>query len=158
MRRRLPLGCSAFLILLAALLFEGCSIPRWPVDAPMTSPFGLRLRGIQPRIHHGVDLAVPEGTPVRAMRRGRVIRAGWASGYGWMVMIDHGRGVYTLYAHLSEVRVREGEGVKNRAVIGLSGSSGNVTGPHLHFEIWRRGWPEDPVPLLGGMPGGKARK
>lgn len=139
-------------LFLALLILEGCSIPRWPVDGPMTSPYGLRLRGWKPGLHHGVDVAVPEGTPIRAMRRGRVIRAGWASGYGWMVMIDHGNQVLSLYAHLSEIRVREGERVDGRQVIGLSGKSGNASGPHLHFEIWRRGWPEDPVMLLGGPP------
>jgi murein DD-endopeptidase MepM/ murein hydrolase activator NlpD len=120
----------------------------------MTSPFGLRLRGIRPTLHHGVDVAVPEGTPIRAMRRGRVIRAGWANGYGWMVMIDHGGEVLSLYAHLSRVQVETGQKVDGQQVIGLSGKSGNARGAHLHFEIWRRGWPEDPVPLLGGTPPG----
>jgi murein DD-endopeptidase MepM/ murein hydrolase activator NlpD len=118
----------------------------------MTSPFGLRMRGLRPGLHHGVDVGVPEGTPIRAMRRGRVIRAGWATGYGWMVMIDHGGDVLSLYAHLSTIQVREGERVQGQQVIGLSGKSGNASGAHLHFEIWRRGWPEDPVPLLGGPP------
>jgi murein DD-endopeptidase MepM/ murein hydrolase activator NlpD len=86
------------------------------------------------------------------MRRGRVIRAGWAGGYGWMVMIDHGRDVLSLYAHLSEIRVEVGQRVDGQQLIGLSGSSGNARGAHLHFEVWRRGWPEDPIPLLGGPP------
>lgn len=161
--QRHPLRCTRpfripFLVLLmvvTVLVLEGCGIPRWPVAGPMTSPFGVRLRGWRPALHHGVDVAVPEGTPVRAMRRGRVIRAGWASGYGWMVMIDHGGQTLSLYAHLSEVRVQEGQRVQGQEVIGLSGKSGNVTGPHLHFEVWRRGWPEDPVPLLGGPPGNR---
>lgn len=152
MQRRLRRGLLSVSFLLLVLAVQGCSIPRWPAAGPMTSPFGLRLRGLRPGLHHGVDLAVPEGTPVQAMRRGRVLRAGWATGYGWMVMLDHGGGVYSLYAHLSEVRVREGERVGDRGVIGLSGRSGNASGAHLHFEIWRRGWPEDPVPLLGGIP------
>lgn len=152
MRRRLMRGAWPGVILLLVLAVEGCSVPRWPATGPITSPFGLRLRGLKPGLHHGVDLALPEGTPIRAMRRGKVLRAGWARGYGWMVMLDHGGGVYSLYAHLSEVRVREGDRVGDRAVIGLSGRSGNASGPHLHFEIWRHGWPEDPVPLLGGRP------
>jgi murein DD-endopeptidase MepM/ murein hydrolase activator NlpD len=118
----------------------------------MTSPFGLRLDGIRPDLHYGVDIGVPEGTPVRAMAPGRVVRAGTMSGYGLMVMIDHGRGVLTVYAHLSELRVTVGQEVRGRDVIALSGRTGNVTGPHLHFEIWRRGRAEDPVPLLGGFP------
>lgn len=152
MRRRLLRGTLPWFVLLLVLTVQGCSVPRWPTSGPMTSPFGLRMRGLRPGLHHGVDIAVPEGTPIQAMRRGKVLRAGWASGYGWMVMLDHGGGVYSLYAHLSEVRVKEGERVGNRTVIGLSGRSGNASGPHLHFEIWRHGWPEDPVPLLGGKP------
>jgi len=152
MRRRLLRGAWPWLGLLFVLAVEGCSLPRWPVSGPMTSPFGLRMRGLRPGVHHGVDIAVPEGTPVRAMRRGKVLRAGWAQGYGWMVMLDHGGGVYSLYAHLSEVQVKEGERVDDRAVIGLSGRSGNASGAHLHFEVWRHGWPEDPVLLLGGKP------
>lgn len=158
MRRRAsrslhPLG---MIILLVGLLLglEGCSIPRWPAPGTMTAPYGLRMRGIRPALHHGVDIAMPVGTPVRAMRRGRVIRAGWASGYGWLVVIDHGRQVLSLYAHLSELRVEVGDQVMGQEVIGLSGQSGNATGPHLHFEVWRRGWPEDPVTLLGGPPPG----
>jgi murein DD-endopeptidase MepM/ murein hydrolase activator NlpD len=156
MSGRLPRGLLISLILVVSIIIlGGCSIPRWPVGGTMTSPYGLRWRGIRPGLHHGVDVAVPVGTPIRAMRRGKVIRAGWSRGYGWMVMIDHGGQVLSLYAHLSEVQVREGERVDGQQVIGLSGQSGNASGPHLHFEVWRRGWPEDPVSLLGGPPPGR---
>lgn len=135
------------------LLVAGCSVPRWPVTGTMTSPFGLRRAGLLTfDIHRGVDIAVPEGTEVRAMAPGRVQFAGTMSGYGRVVFIDHGQGVRTVYGHLSEVRVRTGDEVTGRPVIGLSGSSGRATGAHLHFEILRGGRAEDPVPLLGGLP------
>lgn len=136
------------------LALGGCAIPRWPVEGSMSSPFGVRLRGVRLDLHRGVDVAVPVGTPIKAMTHGRVVRAGWAGGYGWMVMLDHGRGNYTIYGHLSEVHVRTGEEVRGGQVIALSGKSGNATGAHLHFEVWRGGRPEDPVPLLGREPKG----
>lgn len=141
-------------LLLLVLLVGGCAIPRWPVEAPVTSPFGIRFRGLRPDLHRGVDLGVPTGTPVRAMAPGRVRFAGTMSGYGTVVWIDHGGSVLTVYAHLAELRVRTGDAVEGRAVVGLSGSSGDVTGPHLHFEVWRWGRQQDPVPLLGGFPAG----
>lgn len=138
---------------LLALLLAGCAIPRWPVDAPVVSRFGARREeGLLPRIHEGVDLDVPAGTPVRAMRPGRVRFAGERGGWGRVAIVDHARGVTTVYAHLSRVDVRTGERVKGRQVVGLSGSSGNAEGPHLHFEVWLDGRPADPVPLLGGEP------
>jgi murein DD-endopeptidase MepM/ murein hydrolase activator NlpD len=140
-------------ILVAVIaLLAGCALPHWPVEAPMSSPFGLRFDGIMPDIHHGVDIAVPTGTPVRAMTSGTITFAGTQSGYGNVVYIDHGGGVLTLYAHMSRLDVRAGDRVGHDHVIGLSGRSGNVTGPHLHFEIWRWGRPEDPVWLLGRHP------
>ena len=139
----------AFLLLSTA----SCAIPRWPVDAPMTSPYGLRFRGILPEIHRGVDLSVPTGTEVRTMTSGRVTYAGWMNGFGNVVWIDHGGRVVSIYAHLSEIRVTQGQRVGGRDVIGLSGASGDVSAPHLHFEVWRWGREVDPVPLLGGRPG-----
>jgi len=143
----------AWLTAAAALLAAGCAVPRWPVDAPLTSPFGLRLRGIHPDLHRGVDLGVPEGTPVRTMAPGTVRFAGTQAGYGKVVWVDHGSGVLTVYAHLSELRVRAGDRLGARDVLGLSGSTGDVSAPHLHFEVWRWGREVDPVPLLGGRPG-----
>lgn len=120
----------------------------------MSSPFGLRIRSgdLLPSIHHGVDIRVPEGTPVRTMAPGRVRFAGTMGGYGQVVWIDHRGGVLTVYAHLSRIDVRTGDAVAARQVVGLSGRTGSATGPHLHFEIRRRGRPVDPVPLLGGFP------
>lgn len=141
-------------ILAAALVLTlaGCGLPRWPVDAPMTSAYGLRFAGILPGAHKGVDLDVPHGTPVRAMADAHVRYAGPMSGYGNVIWLDHGGAVLSVYAHLSEIRVTVGTLVRGGSVIALSGSSGNVTGPHLHFEVWRWGRPVDPVPLLGRKP------
>lgn len=145
------------LLLLALLISAGCAIPRWPVDGTLTSPFGLRADGLRLGVHRGVDIAVPAGTPIRAMAPGTVVFASSMSGYGRVVILDHGRGTRSLYAHLAEIRVDRGQRLTDRAVIGLAGSSGNATGPHLHFEILRGGGAEDPVPLLGGFPRPSAR-
>lgn len=118
----------------------------------MISPFGMRREGWLPGVHAGVDIRVPTGTEVKSMAPGRVRFAGTMTGYGRVVWVDHGPSVMTVYAHLSEIRVRTGQDVGAREVLGLSGSSGNARSPHLHFEIWRWGREVDPVPLLGGFP------
>lgn len=135
-----------------ALLAAGCTIPRWPVQGPVTSPWGLRLRGWSPEVHRGIDLAVPDGTPVRAMEGGRVEYAGTMRGYGLVVILRHNPHLATVYGHLSELKVHTGDEVRGHQVIALSGHSGDATGPHLHFEIRRWGHAADPVPLLGGPP------
>jgi murein DD-endopeptidase MepM/ murein hydrolase activator NlpD len=137
---------------LVTVVLAGCAIPRWPVSGPVTSPFGMRWRGILPEVHRGVDIDVPTGTEVRTMAPGRVLFAGTMEGYGNVVWIEHGGEVLTVYAHLSELWVRTGDGVEGRTVLGLSGATGEATGPHLHFELWRWGRERDPVPLLGGPP------
>lgn len=142
-----------FVLLAMAVLVSGCTIPRWPVEGSLTSPYGIRRSGFNLDIHKGVDIYVPEGTPVRAMAPGRVAFAGTMAGYGTVIVMDHGRGLRTVYAHLSELRVETGQEVAGRPVIGLSGSTGRSSGPHLHFEVQRRGAAEDPVPLLGRTPG-----
>jgi len=141
-------------VLLAATLLAsaGCGVPTWPVDAPMTSDFGLRLRGMSPDIHRGVDLRVPTGTEVHAMAQGSVRFAGTMSGFGNVVWLDHGGSILTVYAHLSTIRVRQGQRVRRGEILGLSGQTGDATAPHLHFEVWRGGHEVDPVPLLGGRP------
>lgn len=103
----------------------------WPVHGPITSPFGLR----NGTLHTGMDIAVPKGTPVHAAKAGKVIDARWISGYGYAVIIDHGGGVTTLYGHNSKLLVKEGQEVAQGEVIAYSGSTGNSTGPHVHFEI-----------------------
>jgi murein DD-endopeptidase MepM/ murein hydrolase activator NlpD len=138
--------------LIFCLLATGCSIPRWPVDAPVASPYGLRFLGWRPDFHNGVDLAVPVGSPVTAMKKGDVAFAGEMSGYGRVVILQHGPRLRTVYGHLSEILVRTGDRVANGQVIAKSGRSGNASGAHLHFEIQRWGREEDPVELLGGLP------
>jgi len=99
--------------------------------------------------HIALDIAVPLGTPVRASDRGKVIVAGWnPTGYGFRVVIDHGTDYVTLYAHLSDIYVETGEVVGKSQVIGISGANGNITGPHLHFEVRDYGWLIDPLRVL----------
>lgn len=85
--------------------------------------------------HTGVDFLVPTGTSVRAVAAGRVVAAGWGGSYGYQVVLRHADGRYTQYAHLSAISVRAGQEVTAGRRIGRSGSTGNVTGPHLHFEV-----------------------
>lgn len=141
--------CLALAVLIVA---TACSVPRWPVAGTVTSPFGLRRDGLGFTIHRGVDISLPHGTEILAMAPGTIAFAGTMTGYGRVVIIDHGHDVRSLYAHLAELRVERGQEIATRSVIALSGSSGRATGPHLHFEILRRGRAEDPVPLLGGFP------
>jgi len=130
----------------------GCGIPRWPVEAPLSSDFGLRMRGMRPDIHRGVDFPVPTGTEIRAMADARVRFAGTMSGFGNVVWLDHGGTILSVYAHLSSIRVGRGDLVRRGEIVGLSGATGDVTAPHLHFEVWRGGREVDPVPLFGGRP------
>ncbi|WP_373304366.1 M23 family metallopeptidase [Streptomyces anandii] len=85
--------------------------------------------------HTGVDFEVPTGTSVRAVEAGRVVEAGWGGSYGYQVVIRHADGRYTQYGHLSAISVRAGQTVTAGLRIGRSGATGNVTGPHLHFEV-----------------------
>jgi len=140
------------LLLVSLVACSACSIPRWPVAGVVTSPYGMRLRGWSPDMHEGVDVAAPAGTPVHAMKSGRIEHAGSWDDYGLSVLISHGSNVRTLYAHLSRIDVSAGDRVDGGQQIGAVGQTGSATGPHLHFEVWRWGRAEDPVPLLGGFP------
>ena len=122
----------------------------WPLRAKMASPFGNRMHPILKRniLHSGIDLAAPVGTPIKAPAAGECIYDGWLRGYGRVVVLNHGRGFSTLYAHLSASLVKEGQEVKAGAVIAKVGKTGNVTGPHLHFEVRRYGTPENPIKYL----------
>ncbi len=114
-------------------------------DAPVTSPFGDRVHPQtgEWRFHAGVDLGADEGTPVLAALAGEVVFAGEQGGYGLAVQLEHGDKLRTLYAHLSKIAVQQGQSVSQRKTIGYVGSTGNSTGPHLHFEVRRQtgdGW------------------
>jgi murein DD-endopeptidase MepM/ murein hydrolase activator NlpD len=137
----------------AVLGMVGCGLPHWPVEGPLIAPFGLRWGPTGPTIHRGVDIVVPTGTPVYAMSPGDVRFAGTMTDFGLVVWVDHQDAILTIYAHLSAILVVEGQRVTKDEVVGLSGQSGNATGPHLHFEIRGRGHQVDPVAMLGGPPG-----
>lgn len=118
-----------------------------PVRGRLSSSFGNRFHPIirKWRMHTGIDVAAPEGTPIVAAESGRVITAGWLGGYGKAVTIDHGGGIATLYAHMSVLSVSAGEKVNKGQVIGRVGDTGLATGPHLHFEVRVQGKPQDPL-------------
>ena len=116
----------------------------WPVNGTFTSPFGYRWG----RLHAGIDIAVPEGTPIRAADSGRVIIAGWTGGYGNYTCISHSGSLSTCYGHQSRIATSVGANVSKGQVIGYSGNTGNSTGPHLHFEVRVNGNPVDPMGYL----------
>jgi len=116
----------------------------WPLRGRISSRYGPRWG----RMHYGLDIAVPVGTPVRAAAGGTVRFSGTRGGYGKLVIIDHGNGVETRYAHNSRNVVRAGQRVARGEIIAYSGNTGNSTGPHLHFEIRRWGTPHDPERYL----------
>lgn len=122
----------------------------WPVRGVIASPFGNRNHPILKRkiLHSGIDIAAPNATPVKAPAAGEVIYDGWLRGYGRVVVLDHGKGYSTLYAHLSASLVKEGQSVKAGAVIARVGKTGNTTGYHLHFEVRVFGTPENPIKYL----------
>ncbi len=119
----------------------------WPARGSITSGFGVRVHPIFRirRMHSGVDIAAPHGAPVAAAWDGTVLYAGWFGGYGKIVIIDHGEGISTLYAHLSAILTAPGARVRQGEVIGRVGSTGFSTGPHVHFEIRVNGNPVNPV-------------
>ena len=116
----------------------------WPVNGPVTSPFGYRWG----RLHAGIDIGVPNGTPIHAAASGTVVIAGWVSGYGNYTCIDHGGGMATCYAHQSAFAVSFGQHVVQGEVIGYTGCTGHCFGPHLHFEVRINGTPVDPLGYL----------
>ncbi|MGM9540004.1 murein hydrolase activator EnvC family protein [Anaerovibrio sp.] len=122
----------------------------WPLDGPVTSEFGWRTHPIfgTARFHSGLDIGGDYGMPIYAAASGTIIYAGWISGYGNTVIIDHGGGVTTLYGHNDSLNVDVGQTVSQGQVIALCGSTGNSTGPHCHFEVRENGEPVSPYGYL----------
>ncbi len=122
----------------------------WPASGPITDPFGMRMHPIthQWKMHSGMDIGAPMGSTITAAAGGKIIYAGWEGGYGNTIIIDHGGNTSTLYGHCSQLFVSEGQEVQRGQAIGAVGSTGESTGPHLHFEIRINGVPVDPAPRL----------
>lgn len=116
----------------------------WPVDGVVVSGFGMRWG----RMHEGIDIAASSGTPIRASAAGTIIHAGWLGGYGNLVVVDHGNGLATAYAHASSILVGVGQQVSQGETVALIGSTGNSSGPHLHFEVRVNGAAVDPLLYL----------
>jgi len=123
---------------------------RWPVHGPVKSGYGLRRSPWSgaPEHHEGIDIGSPPGTPVEAPAAGSVVEASSQGDFGKHVMLDHGNGVRSLYGHLKRVDVKVGQRVAKGQVIGLVGSTGRSTGPHLHYEVLMAGKPVDPSRFL----------
>ena len=129
---------------------QGSGVLSWPCNGPITSPYGYRVHPIfgTTIYHSGIDIGVDYGTPIHAADSGTVIYAGWISGYGNAVIIDHGNGMQTLYGHNQSLNVSEGQSVSKGKVIAFAGSTGNSTGPHCHFEVQVNGSAVDPMGYL----------
>jgi len=124
----------------------------WPVAGRISSPYGYREHpqtGLQD-FHSGMDIASDPGTPVKATADGIVSFSGWSGGSGNLVALEHGLGFSTYYAHNRLVIVKAGQKVKRGDILGYVGSTGNSTGPHLHYEIWKEGRPLNPSTYLEG--------
>jgi murein DD-endopeptidase MepM/ murein hydrolase activator NlpD len=124
----------------------------WPMDLPtraVSSEFGVRGgHGKSRDFHRGLDISAPRGTPVRAVAPGIVAVAGNGNGYGLYIVVNHGNGMSTLYAHLLDFAVHRGDRVDAGEILGRVGKSGNATGYHLHFEVRRETQPVDPRSYL----------
>ena len=121
-----------------------------PASGSITSSFGMRYHPIlkRSRPHQGIDIGASNRSPIVAAATGTIIKAGWMSGYGNTVVIDHGSGISTLYGHCSVIHVAEGQLVTMGTKVASVGSTGLATGPHLHFEVRKNGKPVNPVPYL----------
>jgi murein DD-endopeptidase MepM/ murein hydrolase activator NlpD len=133
-----------------SVIIRGTGVMVYPSDASTSSPFGWRMHPVlgYRRFHAGLDFAASYGSTIRAADSGTVIFAGWYGGYGRAVIIDHGKGITTLYGHTSELYVADGQPVERGQAIAAVGSTGLSTGPHLHFEVRRNGTPVDPANYL----------
>lgn len=125
----------------------------WPTDSTryVTCPYGYRICPFHgEEYHNGADIGAPYGSPILAAKSGTVIQAGWNGGYGISVTISHDGGFTTLYGHMSDWNVSEGQEVAQGQVIGWCGSTGNSTGAHIHYSMYKNGNLTDPLPYLPG--------
>lgn len=122
----------------------------WPTRGALSSGFGWRVHPVYGygRFHNGLDISAPTGTPIYAAAAGRVVQSGWMSGYGNAIVIDHGKGLNTLYGHCSSLAVGVGAFVRKGQTVAYVGSTGLSTGPHLHYEVSVNGAQVDPAPYL----------
>lgn len=133
-------------------LFRDTPLGR-PADGRFTSTYGYRVSPVNAgeddaEFHGGVDIANAMGTPIRATAAGVVERAGWAGGYGQMVLVRNEHGFSTLFGHASRLAVSAGQRVRRGEILAYMGTTGRSTGNHVHYEVWRGGRPVDPAPFL----------
>ena len=161
----LALPVTLALVVVAALGSNSPGVPGTTPTRPMsnwvvTQPYGCTglvfepPRGTCPHFHFGIDLAAPSGTPVSAVLAGQAevfLPAGYGGGYGLHVVVHHGDGVDTMYAHLQDIAVLSGQQVPGGTVLGHEGSTGISTGPHLHFEVREAGIAVDPITVFPGI-------
>ncbi|MEO3923497.1 M23 family metallopeptidase [Micromonosporaceae bacterium B7E4] len=130
---------------LASTLAAAPDVWRLPLDNySFTSPYGMKWN----KLHAGIDLAAPEGTPYNAVHGGTVTKAGWFGGYGYCVIVQHPDGTESIYGHSSQLLVSEGQEVKAGDQLGMVGNTGHSYGSHLHLELHVNGKPTDPIPYL----------
>lgn len=122
----------------------------WPVHGDISSSFGKRIHPITgiSAFHSGLDIRIPSGTPVKATADGMVSFSSWGEGTGNVVVVEHGRGLTTVYAHNTRNAVKVGQRVRKGQVIAVSGSTGSSTGPHVHYEVWKNKVHVNPAPFL----------
>jgi murein DD-endopeptidase MepM/ murein hydrolase activator NlpD len=122
----------------------------WPIKGTINSGFGLREHPISGKQipHSGIDIGASIGTPIKATADGIVSFSSWHNDSGYIVVLEHGHGFTTVYAHNKDNRVKVGQQVKRGEVIGISGSTGATTGPHLHYEVWKNAVPINPASFL----------
>lgn len=137
----------------ASPFFQNGALPNiWPVNGLLMSHFGNRTDPFsgEGAFHTGVDISAPSGTPVKSTGDGIVTHAEYSGRYGKLVVVDHGNGIQTYYAHLSRFEVVPGQGIHRGDIVGLSGATGRVTSPHLHYEVRRGGLAVNPHQYLHG--------
>jgi murein DD-endopeptidase MepM/ murein hydrolase activator NlpD len=141
----------------ASIVQQGQSLPDSfepklpPVGGFITSAVGMRIDPIDGKLrhHNGIDIAIPEGTPVMPVAPGVVVYSGQRPGYGYTVLVEHANGMLSLYGHNSHLEAIQGQSVDRDTVIALSGNTGRSTGPHLHFEAWQAGTNVTPAFMPG---------